>query len=727
MDIIFEKNGIYVDIEITPDGAVKLWNCSAQPRQRIQGEKHRPIVEIQGQGYNNNLHHGSKYCFSGPGNELKYESHQLTENAFSLRLKTDEIRAQVQWDFYPGLKALRAQVTVENIGKNVFPLEYVSSFALSGLGGADDPRNTSARVGIPHNAWYGECQWAFPTLHEAGFDVVNGREGASTKRIHLSTAGNWPCVEYLPMGAYLLPDQAMVWQIEAPGSWQWEIGDVIGELYLLLSGPAWREHHFMKNLQPGESFQSVPCALAFGNDFDACIGELTDYRRLIRRPNEDNQQPAVIFNDYMNCLMGDPTTEKELPLIDEAARLGCKYYCIDAGWYDDGPWWDGVGQWLPAKQRFPGGLKIVMDYIRQKGMIPGLWLEIEVMGIKCPLKDQTPNDWFFSLGGRRITDERRWQLDFRNPAVRAHADAVLRRLIEEYGVGYIKMDYNICPGVGTDYQADSPGDGLLAHERAYMEWVDDLFRRYPQLVIENCSSGGMRMEYAHLRSHSIQSITDQTNYIKMASIACNCTSAVTPEQAAIWSYPTRDGDEEETIFNMINSILLRIHQSGHLAELSENRLALVKNAVDLHLSLVDELKFSRPFWPMGLSRFGDEWLCMGLRCGDHAYLAVWHTTENAGEWRIDLPAFQSAQCIYPPSGADAALEQAAQLIYDYLPFRKAMDEGMTETDKIPQLVILDDSSKTRDSFTGQDKIPRQANACRGILTQYWGIKPVLCV
>lgn len=56
----------------------------------------------------------------------------------------------------------------------------------------------------------------------------------------------------------------------------------------------------------------------------------------------------------MNCLWGDPTTEKEYPLIDAAAEAGCRYYCIDCGWYDDGPWWDGVGQWLPGKGPLSG-------------------------------------------------------------------------------------------------------------------------------------------------------------------------------------------------------------------------------------------------------------------------------------------------------------------------------------------------------------------------------------
>ena len=105
---------------------------------------------------------------------------------------------------------------------------------------------------------------------------------------------------------------------------------------------------------------------------------MTKYRRRIRRPNADNEKMAVIFNDYMNCLWADPTTAKELPLIDAAAKAGCDYFVIDAGWYSAGFWWDNVGEWKPSIERFPEGLKWLMDHIRSKGMIPGVWLEIEV-------------------------------------------------------------------------------------------------------------------------------------------------------------------------------------------------------------------------------------------------------------------------------------------------------------------------------------------------------------
>ncbi len=217
------------------------------------------------------------------------------------------------------------------------------------------------------------------------------------------------------MGAFTHEElgTTVAWQIETNASWHWEISDVAGELYLQVSGPSYQEHAFVRALKGGESFVTEPCALAFvRGGFEDAMRQLTRYRRLIRRPNADNATSKAIFNDYMNCLRGQPTTEKLLPLIDAAAAAGCKYFCIDAGWYADGTWWDGVGEWLPSGARFPGGIAVPLERIRERGMIAGLWLELEVMGIQCPLASRVGDDWFFQRRGRHVVDEGLYQLDY---------------------------------------------------------------------------------------------------------------------------------------------------------------------------------------------------------------------------------------------------------------------------------------------------------------------------
>ena len=522
---------------------------------------------------------------------------------------------------------------MRNDSKASIDLEYVSSFCLTGLAKEGAPKWTEkSKLHIPHNTWHGEAQWRSYRLPDLGLTIVGDAPWAtfSMKRLSYSNTGSWSGSGQLPMGAFQneATGTTLVWQIEHNGSWHWELSDIAAHLYLQLSGPTFNENHWWKSLVPGESFVSVPVAVScVAGDFETAIGALTRYRRAIRRPNKDNETLPVIFNDYMNCLMGDPTTDKLRPLIEAAASVGAEYFCIDAGWYADGDWWTGVGEWLPSKQRFPGGIKEPLDLIRAKGMIPGLWLELEA-GVDCPLAKQVPDSWFFMHHGKRVIDHGRFQLDYRNPDVRAYADRVIDRLVSEYGVGYIKMDYNIDTGPGTDVAADSLGDGLLQHNRAYLAWLDSIFARYPDLVIENCGSGGMRMDYAMLSRHSIQSSSDQLDYRKTAVIAASCPTAVTPEQCAVWSYPLKEGDREEVIFNMVNAMLLRIHQSGHLAEISPERRKLVKEGLDCYKRIRQDLRTGLPFWPLGLPKFGDSWVSLGLQMRRRRNL-IW----QCGDWQ----------------------------------------------------------------------------------------------
>lgn len=663
MNISIVENGLYLNIEITDDKDVRLLYLGSKKMTTAvssqRSQKYR-LVEIHETGMNQNIHHGSKHIGTCPGYLLKYHDHKDYTNEFGRKLEITQeynglyVTSHIQ--FYNGLSVIRSWTDVVNKSGENHPIEYITSFALTGLPFDESmPRDKGSVMHIPHNTWYGEAQWKTYTLNELGYDVVNDKNTrASVKRITHSSTGTWASSEYLPMGSYENTDlnSTITWQIETSGSWFWEISDVEENLYLNISGPTYQENNLFKVLKPGESFHSVECAVAFVNGgFEKSIQELTRYRRRIRRKNRDNEKPSVIFNDYMNCLMGDPTTEKLIPLIDAAADAGCKYFCIDCGWYADGLWWDGVGEWLPSKARFPGGIEEPLNYIREKDMIPGLWLELEVMGINCQLAKKVPADWFFQRYGRPVVDEGRYQLDYRNPEVINYANNVIKRLVEEYGVGYIKMDYNINAGPGTEKDADSVGDGLLQHNRAYLRWLDGIFEKYPDLIIENCGSGGMRMVYSLLSRHSIQSVTDQTDYLKMAAIAANCMTAVTPEQAAIWSYPLRDGGCEEAIFNMVNAILFRIHQSGHIAEIAEDRMQYIKEGILYHKQICNEIKEGIPFWPIGLASLSDEYICAGVDCKSKLYAAVWRIKGESDY--VNIPIKQAigknakVRCSYP--------------------------------------------------------------------------------
>ncbi|KAA8999699.1 alpha-galactosidase [Paenibacillus spiritus] len=677
-----EENGLELRIEITAEGDVRLLHFGAfRPESEIN-EKAKPgfrLMEVQLSGEDRAEYHGRSHRASYPGLRLVYNGHRdyAGEKGRKLEVMLRDpatgLQAVQHYQFYDGLTVVRCWNELSNEGAEAVGVEYVSSFALTGCDreGQGD-RSDKMEVYLAHSGWQSELQWRAYTLPELGMSHLTDR---GSKRIAASNTGSWSSAELLPMAVMLNREHgsALFWQIEHNGSWHWELIDQYDQLTLLASGPTEHDNHWWLRLEPGEKFISVPVAVgSVIGGFEEAAGQLTRYRRTIRRTNDDNRLLRVIFNDYMNCLWGSPTTAKLLPLIDAAAEIGAEYFCIDAGWYAEGEWWDGVGEWLPSPERFPEGIVYVLDYIRKKGMIPGLWLELEVMGIHSPKLKDTDDSWFFMRHGRRVMDRSRYQLDYRNPKVRAYADSVIDRLVREYGVGYIKMDYNINAGIGTETDADSYGDGLLGHNRAYLEWLDGVFARYPELVIENCSSGGMRMDYAMLSRYSIQSTSDQDNYVRYASIAAGSPAGLTPEQSAIWSYPMREGDDNEVIFNMVNALLLRVHQSGHLAELSPRRRALVKEALDVYKRIRSDIPEALPFWPLGLPDPASPWVSLGLARGNKRYIALWRTAGDEPGTVLPLPALAGreadAECLYPRgAGCELAWDAAAGTLSAQLP------------------------------------------------------------
>lgn len=653
--IRISENGINIVFGITEKNQLKLLHfskaefqeenlCKFGPECKAEDQVRKEqfideafqLVQVNLSGYNRPYEkHGNKHICTAPGYLLTYAGMEDGVNETGRKLviyqedkEVTHVRVETVMQFYKGTSVVRMFNRVINEGDSVQCLEYLSSFCYTGIE-KEGSSNSDAkmRVRIPYNGWQKEMSIKEYTFGDVGLAQTQpGVYQRTSQVLEVTNTGNWSTKKYLPLG-YVENTEAhtsLFWQIEHNGSWHYEISDQDTHFYVCVSGPTEVQSHWFKNLAPGESFESVPVAVGVAEDsFEKAIGELTRYRRMIRRPNKDDENLPVIFNDYMNCLFGDPTTEKELPLIDAAAECGCEYYVIDAGWYAPGEWWDSVGEWQESRERFPNGIQEVTDYIRKKGMIPGVWLELEVMGINCEKAKNAPDDWFFVRHGKRVYDRSRYQLDFRNPAVIAHVNEVIDRVVNEYHVGYIKMDYNIEPGIGTELGAESVGQGLLEHEKAYLAWLDDVFRRYPDLVIENCSSGGLRIDYALLSRYSIQSTSDQEDYRNYATIAANAAAGVTPEQAAVWSYPMRQGNKEEVIYNMINAMLLRIHQSGHLAELSDERLALVKEGIACYKAIRCDIKNAVPFLPLDIADNEDMWVCGGLQLEDKAYLTVW--------------------------------------------------------------------------------------------------------
>ena len=465
------------------------------------------------------------------------------------------------------------------------------------------------------------------------------QEGRSS--VWRASQGTWSSGRHVPMGALTArgDGRTLLWQVENPGGWRWEVGEHAEAAYIALLGPTDREHQWRQPLEPGEEFTTVPAAVAIGAAPDGAGGDgfaeaaaaMTAYRRALRRPHPDHTGLPVIFNDFMNTVMGDPTTERLLPLIDAAAEAGAEYFVIDAGWYaSEEGWWDTVGEWEESAVRFPRGLSEVMDRIRAAGMVPGLWLEPEVIGVRSPLADSLPEAAFFQRDGERVVDNGRYHLDLRHPAAVGHLDGVVDRLVADYGVGYFKLDYNVNPGPGTD-AGGSPGAGLLGHERALLAWLDAVLDRHPGLVLESCASGGMRSDYAMLSRMQLQSTSDQQEHHRYPAIAAAAPAAIAPEQAAVWAYPQPEFGQEENAFVLCNALLGRVHLSGNLDRMASEQRAQVAEAITLYKRIRPDIPAAVPFWPLGLPGWTDAWIALGLRGRARSYLTVWRRPGEESE------------------------------------------------------------------------------------------------
>ncbi|WP_235583095.1 alpha-galactosidase, partial [Kitasatospora sp. Root107] len=199
------------------------------------------------------------------------------------------------------------------------------------------------------------------------------------------------------------------------------------------------------------------------------------------------------------------------------------------------------------------------------------------------------------------------------------------------------------PGSGTSsHPGEAPAAGLLGHNRAQLDWLDGILDRYPDLVIENCASGGMRTDHAMLSRLQLLSTSDQQDLLLYAPIAASAPTTVTPEQGAVWSYPQPEDSLDEVAFTMANALLGRIHLSGKLTELRPEERALVHEAVAVHKSLRADLPHAVPAWPLGLPAWDDPWIALALHTPAVTYLTVWRRPGADDTTVLRLPHLRGA-------------------------------------------------------------------------------------
>ena len=331
-------------------------------------------------------------------------------------------------------------------------------------------------------------------------------------------------------------------------------------------------------LHPGEKIRT-PRILMFFWEGDRIKGD-NDFRKFIlqyhtpKKNGKPVQLPLAAISWFKYNYGNDVNEENQIEFIHQYVdkKIPVEYYWLDAGWYEGvGNWAIDIGNWFPKKKAFPQGLKPVTEVARKNNMGFILWFEPERVHPGTQLFIEHP-DWLI-MPDELIENKRHplykgeALLNLGNPDAVSWLVNHMSLIIQENRVSIYRQDCNIdC----LDYWRKTDGsDRQGITEIKYIEGLytfwDELLRRNPELIIDNCASGGRRIDLETIsrsivlwrsdyasEPEGVQShTTGISRYIPCSSCAAFSTdpylfrSKLGPGMALAWDLESKDFNVEE--------------------------------------------------------------------------------------------------------------------------------------------------------------------------------------
>ena len=266
-------------------------------------------------------------------------------------------------------------------------------------------------------------------------------------------------------------------------------------------------------LYPGEQIRTPSVALMFWSG-DRMNGH-NRFRRLVlaHHSRKVDGSPFYPLCSAFNYRDPQPCGEYSCLTADWAVAMVRRYsmfeltpdvFWLDAGWHTGAgdfrhgkSWANTTGNWTIDRERFPEGLKPVSDAVHETGAKFMVWFEPERV-VKGTQWAKEHKEWMLDTEWPEGSEQSTWYLfDLGNDAACDWLCKYYGDLIEENGIDYYRQDFNMLPA-GYWRDADEPGrSGIkeIRHiENLYKFW-DYLLDRFPGLLIDNCASGGKRLDW----------------------------------------------------------------------------------------------------------------------------------------------------------------------------------------------------------------------------------------
>ena len=276
------------------------------------------------------------------------------------------------------------------------------------------------------------------------------------------------------------------------------------------------------HLRRGESFTTPALALTLSHD--GMSGVSRNFHSWGRKYmlNNGDQDRMILLNSWEGVYF-DINQERMDQMMADIADMGGELFVMDDGWFgtkykrnkDNA----ALGDWDVDTTKLPGGIEGLIASAKKHGIKFGIWLEPEMTNTQSVLYEKHP-DWVLRSMNRDLKPGRggtQLVLDLCNPRVQDFVFDVVDRLMTRYpDIAYIKWDANMpVQDAGSSYlPAADQTHVYIAYHRGLENVLSRLRQKYPDLVIQDCASGGGRVNYGTLRWFDEYWTSDNTDALQ---------------------------------------------------------------------------------------------------------------------------------------------------------------------------------------------------------------------
>ncbi|WP_275400278.1 glycoside hydrolase family 36 protein [Enterococcus faecium] len=611
-------------------------------------------VKLTGDDYPKGFVTGTSMRNSGTVQQLFYESQSAKEYLENWEIitnlrdkKTNQYQHYAIVDKQTGV--IETFTKFINQSGQIQQLEMISSFSLSCL----SPFCEENQVGNLFLSRY-RSKWSFEgrkerrAIEEFQLEPSWKPSGAAVEKF--GQVGSMPVRGWFPTIALSDEKAGVSWaaRLAHPGSWQMEAYRLDEDL-CLSGGLADRDFgNWTKIIAPGESFESPRAYLVvcLGNEV-TCGNQLNYFfTEQLKKTNREGEQLPILFNEFCTT-WGKPSEKSVLAALQVLQEHDLDYYVIDAGWYADAKkgWEQNMGDWLVNAEQFPRGMKPVIQEIQAANMVPGIWFEFETVGRDAQVFSQTEH--MLKKDGYPITtgSRRFWQMN--DPWVRNYLEEKVIHFLEDNQIGYLKIDYNDNFGSGFD-GSESLGEANRQQLAGSQTFFDHIRNKMPQLIMENCSSGGHRLEPSFLMRTDLSSFSDAHEAWCIPIIGANLHELIPPAQSLMWAVICKADSLQRIQYILSTNFLGRLCLSGDIQELSCEQWQVIDDGIAFYRQIANIIKDGSS------ERYGEPVLSYRKPAGSQAVLRYGRTNDEA---LLVVHSFQAAKSLLIPLSQEYHLEQ----------------------------------------------------------------------